>query len=62
VAALATVEGMRIAMRAELLAEDGSAYVAGDGSGPIGDIGMAAALAGDLLERAPPPVRRLFAA
>ncbi|MDB5705561.1 MAG: hydroxymethylbilane synthase [Sphingomonas bacterium] len=62
VAALATVEGRRIAMRAELLAEDGSAHVAGDGNGPIGDIGLAAALAGDLLKRAPSPVRRLFAA
>ena len=43
------------AMRAELFAEDGSAHVAGSGSDP-------AALARDLLDRAPDAVRRLFAA
>ena len=52
VAALATVDG---AIRAELFAEDGSAHVEGTGSDP-------AALARDLLDRAPDSIRRLFAA
>jgi len=52
VAALALEDG---SIRAELFAEDGSAYVAGDGTDP-------AALALDLLDRAPDAIRRLFAA
>ena len=52
VAALANEDG---SIRAELFAEDGSAHIAGDGSDP-------AALARDLLVRAPDAVRRLFAA
>ncbi|NIJ08464.1 hydroxymethylbilane synthase [Sphingomonas vulcanisoli] len=52
VAALATDGG---AIRAELFAEDGSASVAGSGDDP-------AALASDLLARAPDSIRKLFAA
>ena len=52
VAALARHDGT---MRAELLAEDGSAYVSGEGDDP-------AALARDLLDRAPDSIRNLFAA
>jgi hydroxymethylbilane synthase len=52
VAALAHENGT---IRAELFAEDGSAHVAGSGEDP-------AALARDLLDRAPESIRRLFAA
>ena len=52
VAALAGEDGV---IRAELLAEDGSAHVAGSGDDP-------AALARDLLARAPQSIRELFAA
>ncbi|THD37500.1 MAG: hydroxymethylbilane synthase [Sphingomonas sp.] len=52
VAALANEDG---SIRAELFAEDGSAHVAGKGTDP-------AALARDLLARAPDSIRRLFAA
>jgi hydroxymethylbilane synthase len=55
VAALATAQGEGVWLRAELLAEDGSAQVAGEGDDP-------AALAAALLARAPPSIRRLFAA
>ena len=62
VAALATIEGAQITLRAELLAEDGSAHVSGEVTGAADDAGLAEALARDLLGRAPPSVRRLFAA
>jgi len=62
VAALACESGGGVTIRAELLAEDGSDHVAGTRSGAIGDFGLAEALAADLLNRAPPAVRRLFAA
>ena len=58
VAALATIVGAQITLRAELLAEDGSAHVSGTATG---DAGTAEALARELLDRAPPAVRRLFA-
>jgi hydroxymethylbilane synthase len=58
VAALATIVGAQITLRAELLAEDGSAHVSGTATG---DAGTAEALAQELLDRAPPAVRRLFA-
>ncbi|MFA6116496.1 MAG: hydroxymethylbilane synthase [Sphingomonas sp.] len=61
VAALVTIDGDRMTIRAELLAEDGSAHVAGETTGPIGET-SADQLAHDLLDRAPPAVRRLFAA
>jgi len=62
VAALATVHDGRTRLRAELLAEDGSAHVMGEVSGEAGETAIAAELARDLLDRAPPAVRRLFAA
>ncbi|MEO9130125.1 MAG: hydroxymethylbilane synthase [Sphingomonas sp.] len=62
VAGLATLEGDQVTIRAELLAEDGSAHIAGDIHGNISDPAIAQALAEDLLMRAPPTVRRLFAA
>ncbi len=62
VAALAREEGDRVTIRAELLAEDGSDHVAGESGGAIGDLGIAQALAADLLARAAPDIRRLFAA
>ncbi len=61
VAALATVAGDRLTLRAELLTEDGDAHVAGEASGGIGDPTVGAVLARELLERAPPSVRILFA-
>ncbi|CAM3035502.1 Porphobilinogen deaminase [Sphingomonas antarctica] len=60
VAALATITASGIAMRAELLTEDGSEHVSGEAAGGIGDVGVAHDLARDLIERAPPAVRRLF--
>jgi hydroxymethylbilane synthase len=62
VAALACEEGDRVTIRGELLAEDGSDHVAGERSGAVGDFGVAEALAADLLARAAPDIRRLFAA
>lgn len=61
VAALATIEGNRLTLRAELYAQDGSAHVTGSTEGSVGDVGLAPALAQDLLARAPDSVRRLFA-
>jgi hydroxymethylbilane synthase len=60
VAALATIAGGEMRLVAELLAEDGSAYVAGERRGEPG-VALAEALADDLLARAPESVRRLFA-
>ncbi|HVF94786.1 MAG TPA: hydroxymethylbilane synthase [Sphingomonas sp.] len=60
-AALAALAGETLSMRAELIAEDGSAFVTGAIEGAAGeDLGVA--LADDLLTRAPDIVRRLFAA
>ncbi|WP_338057583.1 hydroxymethylbilane synthase [Sphingomonas beigongshangi] len=59
VAALASVAGTTLSLRAELLAEDGGAFVEGHAEGMIGEA-IAAELAGDLLSRAPDRVRRLF--
>ncbi|MGR6329467.1 hydroxymethylbilane synthase [Sphingomonas sp. XXL09] len=59
VAALAAVSGETLSLRAELLAEDGSAHVEGSAEGPDGEA-VARALAADLLARAPAAVRRLF--
>ena len=61
VAALATLDGDALRLRAELLAEDGSAHVSGESMGVDG-VAVAEALAADLIARAPPAVRRLFAA
>jgi hydroxymethylbilane synthase len=61
VAALASLSGETLRLRAELLAEDGSAHVAGAIEGVAGEA-CGHALAAELLGRAPPEVRRLFAA
>ncbi|WP_242185136.1 hydroxymethylbilane synthase [Sphingomonas sp. CARO-RG-8B-R24-01] len=61
VAALATLDGTTVTLRAEVFAEDGSAHVAGTLSGAVGDPLLPALLARDLLDRAPPSVRGLFA-
>ena len=59
VAALASLSGEMLTLRAELLSEDGSAHVAGRAEGTDGaDIGQR--LATDLLARAPDAIRRLF--
>ena len=62
VAGLAVIHGDTVTLRAELLAEDGSFHVEGRIEGAPDEPGLAAALAHDLLARAPAPVRRLFAA
>jgi hydroxymethylbilane synthase len=62
VAALATVDGGEVRLRAALYAEDGSAVVSGERAGARGDSGFAPALAAALLADAPPAVRRLFGA
>jgi len=61
VAALASLAGETLTLRAELLAEDGGECVEGSIEGTLGET-CGKALAADLLERAPPAVRRLFAA
>lgn len=61
VAALASLAGETLTLRAELLAEDGAEGVEGSIEGTLGET-CGRALAADLLERAPPAVRRLFAA
>ncbi|MAW99457.1 MAG: hydroxymethylbilane synthase [Sphingomonas sp.] len=61
VAALATENEARVHLRAMLYAGDGSERVAGEASAGIGDTGFAGALARDLLNRAPPAIRSLFA-
>ena len=60
VAALAGLAGATLSIRAELLSEDGDAHVAGAIEGVAGE-DLGGALAADLLARAPPAVRDLFA-
>ncbi|MDF2381975.1 hydroxymethylbilane synthase [Nostoc ellipsosporum NOK] len=60
VAALATIEGGILTLEAELLSEDGAAHVHGAIEGAPLDPALPAALARDLLARAPAAVRRLF--
>jgi hydroxymethylbilane synthase len=59
VAALATVEGDTITLRAELFSEDGAEHIAADASGLDGEA-LARDLAAALLDRAPPAVRSSF--
>jgi hydroxymethylbilane synthase len=59
VAALATIDGAMITLRAELFSEDGAEHIAADASGPDGDA-LARDLAAALLDRAPPAVRNGF--
>jgi len=61
VGALATIEGAILTLRAELLSEDGAFSVHAQEAGAPGDPALPIAIAHDLLERAPPEVRRLFA-
>lgn len=60
VAALATVDGERVVLRAELLSEDGREHVTGEATGGAGDPTVGHVLARDLLARAPAAIRRLF--
>jgi hydroxymethylbilane synthase len=60
VGALATIEGAILTLRAELLSEDGAHSVHAQEAGAPGDAALPAAIARDLLGRAPPEVRRLF--
>ncbi len=60
VAALATIEGAILTLRAELLSEDGAHSVHAQEAGAPGDPALPVTIAHDLLERAPPEVRRLF--
>ncbi|WP_375381489.1 hydroxymethylbilane synthase [uncultured Sphingomonas sp.] len=59
VAALATIAGDRLTLRAELLAEDGSARVEDTIESNAGEP-LGTRLAANLLARAPEPIRRLF--
>jgi len=61
VAALASLAGETLSLRAELLSEDGVHSVEGAVEGAVGEP-LGERLAADLLARAPDPVRRLFAA
>lgn len=61
VAALATIEGAILTIRAELFSEDGAHHVHAQEVGAPGDPALPIGVAHDLLERAPPEVRRLFA-
>ncbi|MBR0553024.1 hydroxymethylbilane synthase [Stakelama marina] len=61
VAALATIAGPSLLLRAELLAIDGSAHVAGNAAAAPGDPDIAPSLARDLLAEAPESIRSLFA-
>lgn len=60
VAALARIEGAILTLEAELLSEDGAHHVHAQIEGGPDDAGLPAAVAQDLLARAPAEVRRLF--
>ena len=60
VAALATIEGAILTLRAELFSEDGAHHVHAHEVGAPDDPALPAAVARDLLDRAPPEIRRLF--
>lgn len=60
VGALATIEGAILTLRAELLSGDGAHSVHAQEAGAPGDPELPKAVARDLLDRAPPEVRRLF--
>lgn len=59
-AALAMIDGDALHLRGELFTADGASHVTGTATGGRGDAGLAAALAADLLARAPIEVRALF--
>jgi hydroxymethylbilane synthase len=60
VAALATIEGAIMTLRAELLSEDGSVHVTAQEAGAPTDPVLPIAVARDLLVGAPEAIRRLF--
>ncbi|MDF7777514.1 hydroxymethylbilane synthase [Sphingomonas sp. AOB5] len=60
VGALATIEGAILTLRAELLSEDGAFHVHAQEASAPGDPALPVAIARDLLDRAPPEIRRLF--
>ena len=60
VAALATIEGAIMTLRAELLSEDGSVHVTAQEAGAPTDPVLPIAVARDLLIGAPEAIRRLF--
>lgn len=60
VGALATIEGAILTLRAELLSEDGAHSVHAQEAGAPGDMALPQTVGRDLLNRAPPEVRRLF--
>jgi hydroxymethylbilane synthase len=60
VAALATIEGAIMTLRAELLSEDGSVHVTAQEAGAPTDRALPIAVARDLLVGAPEAIRRLF--
>lgn len=60
VAALATIEGAIMTLRAELLSEDGGVHVYAQEAGAPTDPVLPIAVARDLLVGAPPEIRRLF--
>ena len=61
-AALAQIDGAELRLRAALFAGDGGAVVSGEMTGAADDVELGRRLALDLLSRAPPVVRQLFAA
>ena len=61
VAALATVDRLRVRLRGEILSEDGSERLRGEATFSAGHEHEAARLALDMLERAPEAIRSLFA-
>lgn len=61
VAVLCVAEGMALIMRAALFSEDGRARVDGEATFPAGDEAGPAALAANLLSRAPASIAALFA-
>ena len=61
IAALATLEGGRIRLRAEILTEDGAETERGERSFPSGDESAPLELAREMLDRAPARLRALFA-
>ncbi|KZE14650.1 MULTISPECIES: hydroxymethylbilane synthase [Sphingomonas] len=61
VGALATIDGDVLTLRAQLLAQDGSAQVVDSASGAIDDIDLPRTLAETMLARAPESVAKLFA-
>ena len=63
VAALATINGDRVAFRAEIMTEDGSEIEEGGFEAPLADAAdLVAALAADMLADASPALRSLFSA